>query len=449
MRFWLLPILTFSASVITVGSFAPSLAADDWPAFLGPRGDSKSIETGIKTSWPPEGPPIRWKLPLGEGYCTCSIQNGKLYQFDSHEDRARLRCLDAATAELLWTFSYRSEYTDLYSYDRGPRCAPLLDGDRAYLFGVEGMLHCLSTKDGTVIWKLDTQKEFGVIQNFFGVGSTPCLHRDLLIVMVGGSPEESKQFPPGQIDLVSGNGTGIVAFDKFTGTVKYRFSDELASYASPMIAEWDQRFHCLAFTRGGLLVFDPSNGTEEFFFPWRSDKLESVNASNPVVVDREILISETYGPGGVLLRHEKSGKPTVVWSDLDKPRNKSLQTHWNTPIVHEGYVYASSGRHSGNAELRCLEWSSGKVLWSQPGLSRCSLLYADNHLISLAEYGTLRLIKASPERYEEVASVELAETSSDGKSVPLLDYPAWSAPVLSNGLLYVRGKSYLICLQIK
>ncbi|MDA1178202.1 MAG: PQQ-like beta-propeller repeat protein [Planctomycetota bacterium] len=449
MRFWPLPLPVRLAFFLVVGSLASSVSAEDWPTFLGPRADSKSTETGIKTSWPAEGPPIRWKLPLGEGYCMCSIQDGKLYQFDSQEEQARLRCLDAATAELIWTFSYHSEYNDLYSYDRGPRCAPLIDGDRLYLFGVEGMLHCLNTKDGTIVWKQDTQKEFGVIQNFFGVGSTPCLYGDLLIVMVGGSPEESKQLPPGQIDLVSGNGTGIVAFDKFTGSVQYKFSDELASYASPIIAEWDQKAHCLAFTRGGLLAFDPANGTEEFFFPWRSDKLESVNASNPVVVDREILISETYGPGGVLLRHEKGKNPQVVWSDLDKPRNKSIQTHWNTPIVHEGYVYASSGRHSGNAELRCLEWSSGKVRWSQPGFSRCSLLYVDGHLICLAEYGTLRLIKVNPERYEEVAAVELAEKSSDGKSVPLLDYPAWSAPVVSGGRLYVRGKSFLICLQLK
>jgi hypothetical protein len=31
---------------------------------------------------------------------------------------------------------------------------------------------------------------------------------------------------------------------------------------------------------------------------------------------------------------------------------------------------------------------------------------------------------------------------------PLLQYPAWAAPILSHGLLYVRGKDRLVCLQL-
>jgi len=54
----------------------------------------------------------------------------------------------------------------------------------------------------------------------------------------------------------------------------------------------------------------------------------------------------------------------------------------------------------------------------------------DGHLISLSEYGELVLFKANPEKYEEVSRFE----------VPELDYPCWAAPVVSNGILYVRGK---------
>ena len=30
----------------------------------------------------------------------------------------------------------------------------------------------------------------------------------------------------------------------------------------------------------------------------------------------------------------------------------------------------------------------------------------------------------------------------------LLKYPAWAAPVLSHGLLYVRGRDRLVCLEL-
>jgi hypothetical protein len=91
----------------------------------------------------------------------------------------------------------------------------------------------------------------------------------------------------------------------------------------------------------------------------------------------------------VLLR-VKPGEARVVWSDAEKRRDKSMQTHWNTPIHHEGYLYASSGRHTENAELRCVELTTGKVMWSEPNLTRSSLLYVDGHFVCLGEDGTAR-----------------------------------------------------------
>jgi outer membrane protein assembly factor BamB len=432
---------------------AKPAAGSDWPCFLGPTGDSKSSERGILTRWPAEGPPLVWKLALGTGYCMPTIADGRLFQFDRAGDLARLRALDRRTGKLLWTFEYESDFEDLYGYDNGPRSSPVVDGDRVYLFGAEGMLHCLGAADGKPRWKVDTAEKFGVIQNFFGVGSTPVVEGDLLIVMVGGSPPESKAVPPGRLDRVVGNGSGIVAFDKLTGGVKYQITDELASYASPVLRTIDGRRWCFVFARGGLVGFEPSAGKVEFQFPWRSPILESVNASNPVVVGNRVLISETYGRGGALVEIGP-GKAEVVWSDEGRRRDKVLETHWNTPVYHEGYVYASSGRHTENAELRCVEFGTGKVMWSEPDLTRCSLLYADGHFVCLGEDGTLRLLRVNPEKYDPVAEVVLAEAPPtepnpfDFKPPRLLRYPAWAAPILAHGLLYVRGADRLVCLEL-
>jgi outer membrane protein assembly factor BamB len=308
----------------------------DCPSFLGPTGDSKSSERGILTRWPAEGPPVVWQLSLGTGYGSPTISAGRLFQFDRLVDRARLRCLDPKSGAVKWTFDYASDFRDLYGYDNGPRTSPVVDGDRVYLLGAEGMLHCLNVADGKVIWKVDTAEQFGVIQNFFGVGSTPVVENDLLIVQIGGSPEESKSIPPGRLDQVVGNGSGIVAFDKKTGAVRYKITDELASYSSPALATIDGRRWCFVFARGGLVGFDPEGGKVDFQFPWRAPILESVNASNPVVVGSQVFISETYGPGSALLC-VKPGDAEVVWSDAKKRRDKSMQTHWNTCIHVDGY----------------------------------------------------------------------------------------------------------------
>ncbi|MGE0608564.1 MAG: PQQ-binding-like beta-propeller repeat protein, partial [Pirellulales bacterium] len=288
------------------------------------------------------------------------------------------------------------------------------------------------------------------IQNFFGVGSAPLVEGDLLIVMVGGSPAADRRVPPGQLNRVSGNGSGIVAFDKRTGRIQYSFSDELASYASPMCATIDGRRWCLAFTRGGLLGFEPAAGKEDFFYPWRATILESVNASNPVVRGNQVFISETYGPGSALLKVQP-GRYEVVWTDEEKRRDKSMQTHWNTPIHVDGYLYGSSGRHENNAELRCIELQTGEIQWSQPDLSRSSLLYVDGHFVCLTEEGVLSLLKVNPNKYDKLAEVELREPAPAGKTglgSRLLKRPAWAAPVLSHGLMYVRGEGRLVCLEL-
>ena len=415
----------------------------DWPRFLGPTGDGKSPETGIVTHWGPGGPPVVWHRELGSSYGIGSVADGRFFQFDRHGDRARLTCLDSRTGEFLWKFEYPTDYVDLVGYNNGPRTSPTIDAGLVYIFGAEGMLHCVRAEDGKLVWKVDTAQKFGVVQNYFGVGSSPVVEGNLLIVMIGGSPPESQGAGRFDLDHVAANAAAIVAFDKRTGEVKYSVGDELAGYAAPQLATINGRRWGFAFARGGLVGFDPLSGKLDFHYPWRSRLRDSVNASTPVVVGDEVFISEAYGPGGSLLR-VRPGGCEVVWRD-PPGRIKSMQTHWNTPIYCEGYLYGSSGRYSANAELRCVEWRTGKVVWAKPGLSLASLLYVDGHFVCLSENGVLRLIKATEKEYIQVAEAMVRE-KPDGPAI--VKPPAWAAPILSHGLLYLRGEDRLVCLRL-
>jgi outer membrane protein assembly factor BamB len=414
----------------------------DWPRFLGPFGTGVSPETGIIKPWPKQGLRVVWQRSLGSGYGAPTISQGRLFQFDRLGDNARLRCLKSSTGEPLWRFEYPSDYDDYFGYDNGPRCCPVVDGDRVYIYGAEGMLHCLRTEDGKLLWKVDTRAKYRVRQNFFGIGSTPVIEGDLLIVQVGGSPANSENVNFGEL---KGDGSGVIAFDKKTGDVKWQATDELASYASPVLTTIGERRWCFVFARGGLLGLDPANGKVDFHYPWRSKSLESVNASNPVVVGDKVFITECYGPGSALLK-VKPGHSEVVWNDAEKGRNKALQCHWNTPIHRDGYIYGSSGRHTNEAQLRCVELATGKVMWSERGLDRSSLTLIDGHFLCLGEYGELLLLKVNSEKFEEVSRMTVRDPEQTDRS--LLEYPCWAAPVVSHGLLYVRGKGRLVCLEL-
>lgn len=441
------------AEPTSAASLPPDLgtrpAGSDWAAFLGPTGDGKSSEKGLVAPWPEKGPKLVWQIPVGIGYGMPAVSRGRLFQFDMHGGKARLACLKAETAAELWKFEYVTDYQDMYGYDNGPRCQPVVDGDMVYIFGAEGMLHALRVADGSLVWKVDTTATFGVVQNFFGVGSTPIVEGNLLLVQVGGSTPETAG---GSVPEAKPSGTGLVAFDKRTGEVKYKVGAELASYASPITATIAGRRYGFLFARGGLLAFDPATGRENFHFPWRADTLESVNASNPVVVGEQVFVSETYGPGSALLKVKPDGYD-IVWSDLKARREKRMQTHWNTAVEVGGYLYGSSGRHTNNAELRCVEVATGNVMWSEPDLTRSSLTYVDGHFICLTEYGDLILLKVNPQKYDVVS--KFTPLKPDGGLDPtglgparLLAYPAWAAPTIAHGLMYVRGKDRLACYEI-
>ena len=100
-------------------------------------------------------------------------------------------------------------------------------------------------------------------------------------------------------------------------------------------------------------------------------------------------------------------------------------------------MYGSSGRHENEAELRCVELATGKVMWKEPGLTRSSLTAIDGHFLCMTERGELLLLKINPQKFEEVAKWQTD-----------LDSPTWAAPVVSHGLMYIRGKDRLMCVEL-
>ncbi|MDB2686617.1 PQQ-like beta-propeller repeat protein [Mariniblastus sp.] len=417
-----------------------------WPTFLGADHNGKSNLKEIRKDWSDGKLKLLWQHETGQGYGIGSEANGKFYHFGRYGEDTRLTCLDCETGKSIWKFNYESNYDDMYGYDSGPRSTPVIDGNLVYIYGVEGQLHCLDANSGDLVWKKDLNKQFGVIKNFFGVGSTPTVFNDLLIVMVGGSPEESKKVAPGRLNKVKPNGSGIVAFDKVTGEVRYQAVDDLASYSSLQVADINGTPTLLAWMRTSLYGLEPSTGEEKFSFYWRSKKLESVNAATPVVIDDDlVLLTECYERGSVLLKIDpESDKPKVVWSDENKRRTASLRSHWNTPIVVGDYAYGCSGEKTSSADLRCLNWKTGEVKWKYDKLSRASITWVDDHFVVMGELGELLLIKANPEKIDIVTQYQPGEGDNRIK----FKYPCWAAPVIAEGKLFVRGKNKLACFEL-
>lgn len=421
------------------GSDQTRTTGNDWPSFLGAGQNGISLETGIVKDWSGNNLKCLWAIETGEGYSIGSMSSGSYFHFDRVGNSERLRCIQAETGEQVWSYQYPVEYEDMYGFDGGPRTSPVVDGNRVYTLGVEGVFTCVTADKGHKVWDVNVSERFGVVQNFFGVGSTPVIYKDKLLVMVGGSGGKAQRVGTQRFPDIKTDNSGLVAFDKLTGEVKYQSVDDLASYSTIKLASIEGKDIALVWARESLHGVDPADGKTVFEFPYRSRILESVNASTPVVHHDHIFLSECYQLGGTLLKIEKQ-KPTEIWSDAGN-REKKMATHWNTPVLHKGHLYGSTGRNSGDAELRCVEFKTGKVKWSKRGLSRSSVTFIDGHLIVLGEYGQLLLVKATPEKFEQVSELK---SVGDRK----LTHPCWSAPIVSRGLMLVRGKRKVFCYEL-
>ena len=326
-----------------------------------------------------------------------------------------VECADSRTGTRIWTQSYPTSYVDRYGYNDGPRSSPTVEGNRVYTLGAQGKLTCFDFESGDLLWQRWMNREYQVPQDQFGAGVAPVIDDDLILLNVGGR-----------------EGAGLVALDKNTGKTVWKTSEDGASYSTPLVRDIHGKRLAIFFTRAGLLGVETHSGREEYRYPFRSKRIQSVNAASPVVVDDYVFLSATYGTGAVLLKLGTEGLKEI-WKD-----KRAMQNHWVTSIYHGGYLYGVDGRYEFGANLRCLEFMTGKVRWrADSGLGRATLILADGHLIALGERGYLALIEVNSHRYKEKSRVRV------------LDYPCWTPPVLSHGLLYVRSETQLLCLDLR
>jgi outer membrane protein assembly factor BamB len=260
---------------------------------------------------------------------------------------------------------------------------------------------------------VDTAKTFDSPKGFFGRASSPLVEGELVILILGGR-----------------KGAGIVAFESASGKVRWKSTDDEASYASTVGATIRGVRVVLALNREALVALRPADGQVLFRYPWRPSMHASVSAATPLVIGDLIFLSASYGAGATLLRFGETA-PTVVWSLAD-----ALSNHYATSVHHRGFLYGWHGRQEQGCELRCIELETGKVRWREPGLKAGSVTIAGEELLVLTEKGLLLRAPASPEAFKPTERCQA------------LPFDCRAFPAISNGRLFTRSKSELFCLDL-
>lgn len=374
-----------------------------WTDFRGPNRDGRYDELAVQINWPSNGLPQLWKQPIGGGYASFVIADGRAFTIEQRRAQEMVAAYDVETGRELWKHGWDAEFRESMGGD-GPRATPTWHDGRVYALGAAGELRCLDAKTGKLIWNRNILKDNAAENLQWGMSASPLIVDNKVIMLPGGTP-----------------GKSVVAYNRLTGAPIWKALDDEASYTSPMLVTLAGRRQILVVTMSRAVGLT-EDGEQLWEYPWRNGS--GINVSQPIVVgSNRFFISAGYGKGAALVEVSGSGKSfaaRTVWE------NNSMKNKFQSSVLHNGYVY---GLDEGI--LTCLDVATGERKWKGGRYGYGQLLLASNHLIVITESGELVLVRAAPDQHSEVARF------------PALEGKTWNVPAISNNRLLVRNMTQM------
>ena len=400
--------LLFSIHALALGALFASIpaGASDWMHWRGPNYNGTSPEKSWTTDWPKEGPKQLWKASVGTGFSSFAVAQGRVYTVGNTADTDTLFCLDAKTGKEIWAYKYPCKLDALY-YEGGPGGTPTLEGKEVYFLSKRGDLLCLDAATGHEKWIKNIATEVAAKMPTWGYAGSVLVQGTNLIVNVGSHG---------------------VAVEKATGKVVWKTGGDEAGYATPVPVRLNNKPAVAIFAKDSLVAVEAKDGKELWSTSWKTQY--DVNAADPIFNGERVFLSSGYGTGGGVIDFH-GGKPVVVW------KSKTMHTQFGPCVLVNGYLYGISGNAGGDADLRCVEFSTGELKWKEASPKYGAMIVVDGKLVVIGEKGELIIAEATPEAFKPLARAQV------------LGGKCWTAPVLSDGRLFVRNaKGDVVCLDV-
>ena len=406
-------------SALSLLNLAGSLPAADWPQWRGPGRDGVALEPLPEKL--PDTPVVVWRKAIGHGYAAPVVAGGKLVFLDDSGGLETARCLDAASGHELWSVAVGENYTD--EFEPGPRCTPLIDGDRVYVQTCRGEFHCLAMVDGATRWRFHFS-DYGTVwipdkgggsgaASRRGNAGSPVIDGDHIIVQIG-----------------SAEGACLGAFDKRSGKLIWKSQNDLTTYSSLVIGTLAGRRQVISATCDGLLAVAPEDGALLWRVPFKTGA--NRNALTPILGEDTVTFA-SFTTGMQCQRIVPAGVDSSALKPVEAWYNRQLKINLATPVAVGGHLYGQGE----NRNFICVDRATGKLAWSQPGFGEVTSTIASGKLLlALSDRGEALLLHANPEKYDEIGRFQAC-----GKS--------FSHPALADGVLYVRDSRELVAWKLR
>ena len=393
-----------------LGLSAPA-AAQDWPSWRGRNQNGVSDQTGLPSSWSPDGENLIWS-DNWIGRSTPAVFDGRVCtngrNGDGVDEQEVVACWNAETGEKLWQWSFNVLNTTV-PFNRVGWGSVTGDPDTGYLYAlnIDGHLNAFD-RDGTIVWSWRLAEELGRASGYGGRTSTPLIDEDQLLLSIIGGGWGNLGGPPRH---------RYFGFDKMTGEVRWHSTPggtvaDMNTQSVGIVGVVNgRRLWIDGNADGRIYALKARTGEKvwEFHLSKRGINVSPVLANDTVyvahseenidsgVMGRVVAIDAT-GTGDVTATHEK-------W------RVDEIAVGFSSPLVDDDRLYVIDN----SANLFAFDAGTGAIQWeaSVGTVGKASPVWADGKLFITETNGNVRILEPGPNGATELDHDELQIRDED------------------------------------
>ncbi len=370
-------------------------AETDWPGFRGSQRDSIIRGLRINTDWSASPPVQLWRRPVGPGWSSFAVQNGRFYTQEQRGDDEIVACYEVATGKLVWRHRDRARFWESNA-GPGPRATPALSNGRVYTQGGTGIVNVLDAATGNVVWSRNAVTDTGAKVPAWGIAGSPLVVNDIVVVAAAGN---------------------LVAYDLASGKPRWTGPAGGTGYSSPQLLTINGVQQIVLLHSNGATSVAPADGKLLWEHAWPGEPI----VQPATTASGDLLISVSASSG---IRRLAVAQGSGGWNVQERWTSEELNPWFNDFVVHNGHVYGFNG-----STLVCIDLENGNLKWKgkRYGYGQMVLLTDQDLLLVLSEQGELALVKAVPDQFTALAQF------------PALEGKTWNHPVLAGDVLLVRN----------
>jgi outer membrane protein assembly factor BamB len=434
-----------AASVVLLACLSLQAREDNWPQWRGPAGSGVAADAQVPLRWSQESN-IAWTTEIpGRGHSSPVVWGDSVFLTSSvrgeqvpgrkapvhpgfdgkpgyvHPDSVdvdykyalKVIAIDARSGKIRWE---RTAYDGVMFDDRHRKntyasSTIATDGKWVYAYFESAGLYAYDA-GGALKWHASLGP---IIKAGMGPGTSPVIFEQLLIV---------------QCDQEMGEGSFLVALDRFSGKEVWRVKrTQRRSWATPILVRTPERTELVASGAESVVGYDPATGREL----WRASGVVSHPIPSPVAGHGMVFVTAgsqakrafAFRLGG---SRDESNSPTVVW------QYSKGTAYVPSPILHGRYLYLMTD----TGLMTCLDALTGEVAYEGgrvpvPATFTASVVAVGEHLLLTSEDGDTFVVKAGP-KHEVIATNPIGE-------------PVYASLAIARGTIFIRGEKHLFAVR--